>query len=65
MHDQEPRDPSLILADLHASSKLIRHLKSLRDSGKFRSVSDALALQRAERERERLMIELGKPTLVT
>lgn len=58
-------DVRTLQADLRAKSKLIHHLKSRRDRGEFKSVNDALALQRAEREAQRLRDQLPPLSLVT
>lgn len=57
-------DPSETLAAIRAKSKLIHHLKSRRDRGEFKNVNDALALQRAEREAQRLRDTLPPLRLV-
>lgn len=58
------REPSKTLADIRAKSKLIDHLKARRDKGDFKSVGDAVTLQRTIRERQRLMDELPPLRLV-
>jgi hypothetical protein len=61
----EPQDPHKVLAAVRGKSKLIVHLKDRRDRGDFKSVNDAISLQRAERERKKLSDELGPLRLVS
>jgi hypothetical protein len=58
MADADPRPPSAILSALRAKSKLIVHLQGRADRREFKSVNDAIALQKARRDRERLRDEL-------
>jgi len=63
MTDQA-REPSDILKDLRAKSKLIVHLQGRANRGEFKSMADAQTLQRTRRERQRLMDNLPPLRLV-
>lgn len=58
------RDPAEVLKDIRAKSKMIDNQRGRRNSGEFKSVNDAIALQRTLRERERLHKELPPLRLV-
>jgi hypothetical protein len=62
--DETTRDPSTILSEIRKKSKLIHHLRTRANTGQFRSVGDAIALQRALRDREKLRGELPPFRLV-
>lgn len=59
-----PRDPEDILKDLRAKSKLICHQQRRADEGHFKSVGDAIGLQRLKRDRDRLLLELPPLRLI-
>lgn len=61
---EAPRPPAEILSDLRAKSKLIVHLQGRADRREFKSVNDAIVLQKARREREVLRRELPPFRLV-
>lgn len=48
-------DPVSTLIEIKALSNRIVHLHKRRDNGEFKSVADAVALQRAMREQQRLI----------
>lgn len=63
--ETSPRDPSVVLSDLRKKNALIAKQLERRDSGKFKSVNDALTLQRLERERKQLLAELPPLHLIS
>lgn len=64
MTDEGAPPPAAILAQIRKKSALIAHLRQRRDEGKFRNVADAVALQKAVREREQLRAQLPPLSLV-
>jgi hypothetical protein len=62
---EAPKDPEALLSEIRAKSKLIRNLRVRRDKREFKSVGDAIALQKAERERKKLQAQLPPLRMVT
>ena len=62
--EEDDTPPAAILDQIRQKSKLIVHLRRRRDTNQFRTVNDAVALQKAVREREQLQQKLPPLTLV-
>lgn len=56
--------PSAIMQELKRKSKLIAHQIQRRDRGEFKSVNDGIALQRLQREAQRLREQLPPLQLI-
>lgn len=59
-----PRDPATVLKDIVAKTRMIDKMRSRAAKGEFKSIGDAIALQRTIRERTRLRQELPPLRLV-
>lgn len=61
---EDPRHPGEVLKDIIAKSRMIDKQRDRANRGEFKSIGDAIALQRTIRERTRLQQELPSLRLV-